>query len=199
MGRPHKPSSLTNRVPSHYARRPDVMPKVWYVVICNVNCEKRAELGLRQKGFVTYLPLLKKTVVLGRRKAKVSVERPLFTRYLFVSSLRREMPFYHLRSTNGVESIVRSDGLPIPIPGELIEEIMAREDKGEFDSTREPRDLKEVGLTIGQSTEVVSGPFQGVKATIRKLLPGWRAEVLIRMMGHDMPFRMGLADLKVVS
>lgn len=199
MSRQYKPSSLTHRIPSHYFRRPESLPKVWYVIVCNVNCEKRAQTGLQQKGFVTYLPVLTKTVTLGRRKAQKAVDRPLFTRYLFVGSLEREMPFYHLRSTNGVESIVRSDGLPMPIPGELIEDIMAREAAGEFDYTRQPRELKDVGLEKGQAMEVVSGPFQGVTAKIRQLLPGWRAEVLIRMMGHDMPFRMDLADLKPMA
>jgi transcription antitermination factor NusG len=191
----YSPSALTHRPPSTYQRK----PKLWYVIVCNINCEKRAELGLRQRGFLTYLPVLTKTVVHGRKKVERAVTRPLFARYLFVSTLEREMPFYHLRSTNGVESIVRNDGLPLSVPAEVVEEIMRREQTGEFDTTRQPTTLEEVGLTAGQAMQIVRGPFEGITATVRKLMPGRKAEIMIRILGSEQAVRMPLAELRPVA
>ena len=191
----YKPSSLTHRVPSSHHK-----PKLWYVIVCNINCEKRAELGLRQRGFVTYLPVLTKTVTHGRKKVERAVTRPLFARYLFVSSHEREMPFYHLRSTNGVESIVRDgEGFPMSVPGPVVEEIMRREQTGEFDATRQPKTLEEVGLSAGQEMQIIRGPFEGVSATVRKLMPGRNAEILIRLFGGEQAVRMPLAELRPVA
>jgi transcription antitermination factor NusG len=196
--RRYRASAATHILPDTISR-PAKKPKLWYVIQCNINCEKKAEFGLSEKGFVTYLPVLTKTVTHGRKKVERAVTRPLFARYLFVASHEREMPFYHLRSTNGVESIVRNDGIPLTVPADVVEDIMRREQTGEFDTTRQPKTLEEVGLTAGQEMQIIRGPFEGVSATVRKLMPGRNAEILIRLFGGEQAVRMPLAELRPVA
>lgn len=196
-----KPSARTHHVPGTYKRpKPDpTQPesKVWYAVICNPNCEGRAQAGLDERVFRTYLP--KRSVLVkagGVKKEKAVIERPLFPRYLFVASQTPAMPFYKLRGVDGIESIVRIDGQALAVPHKVIKAIMEREDAGEFDNSGEARTLADVGLTAGEEMRIKEGMFEGIKARIRAMMPNAQAEVLIHMFGRENVVNVDLAHLE---
>lgn len=212
-----KPSAQSHIPPATYRRaRPDpARPPSghWYAIICNVNAEKKAQRALGA-GFMTYLPVaVHKRKVGGRRSLEAIVERALFPRYLFVASREMAFRFYDLKGVNGVESIVRVDGLPMPIPHAVIGAIMAREvvgefvepgietkfDKDEIQHTSAYLTLEDVGLSTGSRAIVKRGLQEGFECIINALMPKNHAQVLIRMFGRDVPVNVPLADLEAVA
>ena len=89
----------------------------WVVVYTKPRAESWAEMNLRRQGFVTLLP---------RVRARDGFA-PLFPRYLFVGSGagQRDEP---LRSTRGVQYVVRCGDRPAHVPPQVIESVRARMD-----------------------------------------------------------------------
>jgi hypothetical protein len=57
-------------------------PFTWLIIRTNPTRERRAQIGLEQRGYLTYLPVLTKNRTHGRRTD--IVENPLFPGYIFV-------------------------------------------------------------------------------------------------------------------
>lgn len=200
-----KPSARTHTPPASYHRaKPDPSRPPsghWYAVICNVNAEKKAQRGL-QAAFMTYLPVtVRKQKCGGRRALEAIVERPLFPRYLFVASREPAFRFFDLSRVNGVESIVRCDGRPMPIPHAVIGSLMARDLVGEFVGPGIEADLtlEDVGLSTGANAVIKRGLSEGFECVIKALMPKAHASVMIRMFGREVEVQVPLADLEVVA
>ena len=221
-----KPSSLTHHVPATYKRRkPDTSRPpsgVWYAVICNVNAEKKVRSALGgnvcgeddaeqaaksvqkavQGQFMTYLPVrAMKQKVGGRRALEAVIERPLLPRYLFVASYSPAFPFFNLRGVTGVESIVRVDGRPMPIPHAVIKSLMMRDIEGEFvaKGIESEITLEDYGLSTGSSTKINEGIFEGLSCIVKALMPHAHAQVLVNIFGRITPVSVPIADLERVA
>lgn len=195
-----KPSARTHTPPKDYRRKkPDFNAppsRQWYAVICNVNAERKAQRAL-DGSFMTYLPVTAKLQAVGGQKGlKAVIERPLFPRYLFVASRSPAFRFFDLAGVNGVESIVRVEGRPMPIPHSVIEAIMRRDLAGEFVEAgiESKLTLKDVGLSTGEKITVLDGPFQGLSGIINALMPQAHARVMLNIFG-----RMTRADLPIAQ
>jgi transcription antitermination factor NusG len=184
---------------------PDMTPApagVWYAVITNPNCEHRAADALEEV-CRSYLPRTSAIVAGGGPKKQKRVsERALFPRYVFICSRKPGMfPFFALRSIRGVESIVRVDGYPMPIPDAVIGLIRSREKAGEFDQatpTPAKRTLADHGLSEGQRMRIRSGPFDGWVASIEGLSKaGSEARLIVELMGNAVKVRVPIAELEV--
>lgn len=209
MKREKKPSLRTYHVPNTYKRPVPVMDGppsgVWYALVCNINCERRAREGLesydRGTRFMTYMPVhsvLRKMG--GRRKVEQVIERPLFTRYLFVASKQAAFPFFALAKIDGVERVVKFDGRPIPIPNSIIEAIKQQDIAGAYDKSEAyPKTLADAGLVEGQQVEVRRGRLATLEAKVRALLPEGHAEVLINILGREFVQEVPLASLVRVA
>jgi transcription antitermination factor NusG len=187
---------------------PDMSPapgsNPWYAVITNPNCEHQAADNLQE----VCRPYFPRTASLvkggGPRKLQRVSERALFPRYVFVCNHKPGMfPFFALRGVRGVESIVRVDGYPMPIPESVIAAIREREEAGEFDfatPTPPKRTMADHGLTEGQQMRIKSGPFEGWLATIEGLAKaGSEARLVIEMLGQVVRARVPVADLDRVA
>lgn len=176
--------------------------KVWYAVIANVNAEHQCRDNLEEI-CRTYLPVTASIVKGGgRRQVERVSERALFPRYVLVANRRKGMfPFFLLRGVRGVESIVRCDGLPLPIKHEVVEAIMRRQAAGDFDKIKPKRlkTLEDAGYEEGQKVRSISGPFEGLPALIRRVVGGHRAEILISIFGRPTPAIVPLAELEKVA
>lgn len=114
-----------------------------------------------------YLPLLK------RRRVQ-----PLFPGYLFLRINCRSDEHLRSRSAPGVSYILSVDGVPIPVPDGLIEEIRRRVD-------RENRLGPAARFAPGDRVVVTSGPFRDVEAIFdRALTPQGRCLVLMAILGR---------------
>ena len=131
----------------------------WYALYTRARHEKRVDSWLRERGLESYLPLVPRLREWHDRK-KI-VEFPMFPSYVF-AHLSRESLTVALRSP-GVATVVRSDGRPVPVPSEEIENVRrfarALAESGE-DAVLKPL------VTAGQEVRVVSGPFEGVRGTV---------------------------------
>jgi transcriptional antiterminator RfaH len=151
----------------------------WYVVHTHPQAESRALLNLKRQGFDAYLPRCRKWRR-HARKAEV-VAGPLFPRYLF---LRLDIDVERWRpvlSTFGVGGLICRDGLPAPVPGGIIEAILAREDAGHFvDLTRQAE------IRPGDRVQVTAGPFADRIAVFAGLNEGQRVILLLDLLGRKL-------------
>lgn len=148
----------------------------WFVIVTNPNCERRAELELAALGYRTFVPKLKKWV--SHARVRKAVERPLLGRYMFVQVDFPRQSFSHIRSTNGIETILSNmDGEPASVPEQFVEGFLHRYMRGEWDFVRtEPVTfLNGLGkmeirnnpkYPIGARIKVVEGQFDDMLATI---------------------------------
>lgn len=162
----------------------------WFVVTCNVKCEKRAQLGLRRKGYATYLPTTKRWRVHARKK-EVS-ESALFPRYLFIG-LKPGQDLYAMRSVDGVEGVVRNDTIPVRIPPESLSRLLEREQADEFDYTK----LPELGPQYmpGDQVRLTAGAFTDVQGQVVSMLSKGRVEVLVSFMNQATRMKLSAKEL----
>ena len=149
----------------------------WYLVHTRPNGECKAEFNLAAQGFATFLPRIDKTVRHARRLK--TVRRPLFPRYLFVRFDTARDRWLSVCGTFGVARLFMQDGLPVAVPGGIVENLLAHSDAG---VTR-----LDVTLKQGQRVRILSGPFAELTATLARLDEGQRVGMLLEMMGTQIP------------
>ena len=162
---------------------------VWFVVYTNINCELRAKKGLDALGYTTFMPVMKKWI--RHARSRVAVERPLFTRYLFVALDPDRDGWFAIRTTHGVERVLARDGVPESVPAVAIEALMAAERAGRFDLTRAAPRLK-----AGDRVAVDGGAFGDFVAEVATADDGKRVEVLHRLFGRLTRMKVDLARVR---
>lgn len=132
----------------------------WFVVITNPRCLLRAQLDLDAAGYRTFTPKSRKWVTHAR--VKKAVEKPILSRYLFVEVDYPRQSFGEIRLCNGVETILSSLGVPIPVPRQFVEDMLSRYLKGEWD------EVGQEALPLGARVRIVEGECEDMLATITK-------------------------------
>jgi transcriptional antiterminator RfaH len=146
----------------------------WFVVCSRPHFEKRSLAHLRHQGFRCFLPLHEKTVRHARQFRVV--QAPLFPRYLFVRlDLERER-WRSVAGTVGVSNLIMEGERPKPIPGAIVEELMALADRSGLVAIA-PR------LEVGGAVRLVSGPFAGMVGELLALDDDGRVRVLMNVLG----------------
>ncbi len=125
--------------------------------------------------------------------------RPLFQGYLFVE-LHRGQGWVDILHTPGVRDLVRRAGdrdLPALLEPELIAEIYAKSEAGDFDE----RPIKGVTLRAkpGDSMRVTEGPFASFFAELREVDQRGRVQTLMRFFNRQVPANFHLHALEEVS
>lgn len=208
-GRKYSPSSLTHRVPSHLAKRaertvlldedkrivpPDIdasSPHPWHVAYTNIRCERRAYMGLTEKGITAYLPVRTKWVTHARVKRQV--EQALFPRYLFFR-LGADNSWFDLKGVDGIECVLRVDGAPAAISAGGLADLASAQRSGAFDETID----RAASMRVGEPVKIARGPLEGFLATVRSVLGAGRVEVVVDFMGMATPATVSLADVRAV-
>jgi transcriptional antiterminator RfaH len=130
----------------------DKSTHAWYLVQCKPRQNFRALENLERQGFTCFQPeiVLQKVV----RKELVDVREPLFPGYLFIRLDHVNDNWAPIRSTRGVNRIVRfNDGMPVAISDQLIEELRQRCQRGTINAF-EP----------GDRVTLTEGPFADIEA-----------------------------------
>lgn len=154
----------------------------WFAVYTNIRCERRAELGLKEAGYQTCYPVLKKWVRRpGGRKAPA--ERPLFARYIFVGVDLQRRDIEPIRNVDGVERIVSKDGTPYgapaSIPAAVVSDLRLAMLRGDFDYTAKRRPA--VTFAPGTHVRVAEGPFEGFVGKVKAADSDKRVEILLEL------------------
>ncbi len=161
----------------------------WFVVYTNINCEARAQKGLEAAGYTTFLPTLRKFIRHARQRR--AVDRPLFARYLFVGLDPSRDGWFAIRTTHGVESILGHEGMPEPVPSEIVARLRAAQIAGRFDLTR-PR----VRFQLGDRVAVDGGPFGEFVGEVATADDGKRVEILHNLFGRLTRMKIDVARVR---
>ena len=158
----------------------------WFLVHTLPKGEAKAELRLKAQGFRCYMPLFEKTV---RHARKLRTARaPLFPRYLFVILDLARDSWSPIRSTIGVSRLFTDQaGRPVAVPVGVVESLIERSD-GQV--TR-----LDTNLVRGQRVRILSGPFADFAGTLARLDGAGRVQVLLEMMGTEVPVTLSRSAL----
>lgn len=125
----------------------------WYLVHCKPQQDLRAEEHLNRQGFECFRPV--RAIERRRSGKRTVVMEPLFPRYLFIHLDSLHDNWYPIRSTRGVNHIVRFNEHPLSVGEEIIEEIRAR--LARFTAP-------EPSLQPGDRVQIVDGAFAELEA-----------------------------------
>jgi transcription elongation factor/antiterminator RfaH len=158
----------------------------WFLVHTLPKSEGKAELRLKAQGFRCYTPLFEKTTRHARKLR--TVRAPLFPRYLFVILDLTRDSWSPIRSTIGVSRLfTNQDGRPVSVPVGIVESLIERSD-GQV--TR-----LDIDLVRGQRVRILSGPFADFAGTLARLDAAGRVQVLLEMMGTEVPVTLSRSAL----
>ena len=134
----------------------------WYAVHTKSRHEYKANSGLAQKNFTTFLPEMEVWSKRKDRKKKIFI--PLFPGYLFVETLclDNETKLAILK-TSGVVRILgkKENSEPIPVPDDKINAIRRLvETKVEIFTIQFPK--------VGEPARIIDGPFAGLEGIVVK-------------------------------
>ena len=146
----------------------------WYLIHCKPREDDRALENLERQGFHCFRPVRQ----MERRRAgrKCTVAEPLFPRYLFIRLDSVHDNWYPIRSTRGVNQIVRFNEHPLPVRNEIIEGIRRRLAGG---------GLKEPYLKPGERVQITEGAFSQLEAIFLANDGDERVVLLLNIMQTD--------------
>lgn len=162
--------------------------RLWFACYTNPMAEDRAELGLKAKGFDTFLP--HETKIRVRRGRKIKTTTPVFPRYVFVAfDPALEEWCYPIKSTDGVEAVLENNQSPMQIPSTVIDRLRHAEANGVFDKGKTP--------LPGEKFRVVGGgPFDDLIGKVMSAPRAGRLRLLLTIMNRAVAVEFSLADLE---
>lgn len=127
------------------------------------------------------------TLVRSRRYR--SRTEPLFPRYLFCRMQIPSEQWVETRSLPGIAYALGADGVPTPVPTDVVETVRERVEM-------ENRGPARSRFLAGQQVRITRGPFQGLEAVFdRRLSPAGRSTVFIHLLSQIVPLQIDEYDL----
>lgn len=154
----------------------------WYLVHCKPRQDERAEEHLMRQGYACYRPrLARERLLRGRRQIVVE---SLFPGYLFIE-LHPEANWSPLRSTRGVNRLVRFGDYPLQVPSSLIASLQQR-------TQPESQPL----LQPGDRVRVVEGSFAELDAIFLSMDGEERVVLLMNLLNRGQRLSLPLASVR---
>ena len=151
----------------------------WYLVHTERNKEIHAFNAISAIELDCYCPKETHFARHGRRLERVTL--PLFRGYLFARFDVDRDPWPDINRSPAVKEIVSANEIPLRVPDRQVELISEAEQAGLYDATN--KDEAEP-FPPGAPVRIVDGPFLGRLATVHKLRPQQRIEVLFDILGQ---------------
>ena len=154
----------------------------WYLVFSKPRQERIAAEQLHQQGYEVYLPLYKKL----KRTAEgpLTVQEPMFPRYLFVRPGSPGQSVASVRSTRGVTTLVRFGFEPASVPEALIEMIKTME------AERNAADLHQMSsLRVGQRVKLERVAMSDMEGLVQSV-SSKRVQVLLEILGRPVSVQL---------
>ena len=150
---------------------------LWFCVRAKPKTERMTSRLLRtEAGLEVFCPFVR--FERARRSGRLWVTEAMFPGYLFarfcyVSQHRL------VRSIHGVTKIVGFGGEPTVVSDTIVRELRA--------SVKDEETVViESGVDVGEEVNVVSGPFQGVRAVVTRVMPAReRVAILLEVLGME--------------
>ena len=160
---------------------------VWLVIHTRARAEEEAAAQLENQGYEVFLPRIRERKRRNNRWQWVT--GPLFPRYLFVDVTLGEKDVTPIRSTIGVDNIVRFGQAMAQISEDVIAYLKTKQD-AEIGAQR-----VEARHQPGDVVEVLEGPFEGMQAVYQLKKGEDRALVLIKLLGRRSQVVVGEAAI----
>lgn len=157
----------------------------WYLIHCKPHQDERALEHLQRQGFECFRPV--RYVERYRQGRKYTAAEPLFPRYLFIHLDSSNDNWYPIRSTRGINSIVRFNEHPLPVRDEIIEEIRAR--------LRNPQ-RPDPYLTPGEAVRITEGAFAQLEGIFIANDDNERVLLLLNILHKDHQLSFPLRSVK---
>jgi len=165
-------------------------PLEWVALYCRPKCERKAAEAVRRKGLATYLPRRLDERRVRRTDRTRVLELPLFPRYLF-ARLNHHADLYRLHQVPEIEAVLSNNGSPLRIPSDAIEDLMAAQDMGLFDTFRQRGPIFEAG----EHVRIAEGPFANFPAVIASISTS-SARVVVSLFGSDAVAKIPIKALR---
>lgn len=162
--------------------------KKWCVVSTKPRQEMVALSNLENQGYQVYLPRI--SVQKRRRDKWRSVSEPLFPGYLFVQLNLGQDSVAPIRSTHGVQGLLRF-GAHIPSLDSSLIDWFKQHEQQQFEQPKTANDLFKPGAPV----TILTGPFAGLQAVYEMSASSERALLLITLLGGQTRFQCHLHDI----
>lgn len=164
----------------------------WYVVYTKPRQEAKAAQNLMNQGYEVYYPTcLVEKMVQGSLRI---LSEALFARYVFVRLNDQSDNFEPIRSTRGVQQLLRF-GLgthPVTVPDALIDDLQNRLAKNV--------PLRQL-FQAGDWVEIKAGPFRGLQGYFEEMAKHssgeQRAILLLEILGSQQRLALGVGQIQV--
>jgi transcriptional antiterminator RfaH len=157
----------------------------WYLIHCKPHQDGRAQEHLERQGFECFRPLRESP---RRRQGRsYTVREPLFPRYLFLRLNSVTDNWYPIRSTRGVNQIVRFDEHPLPVRDDIIETI-----RGRLAGPLAP----EPYFQPGQRVQITEGAFSQLEAIFIASSGDERVVLLLQIMQTEQKLEFPLHSIR---
>jgi transcriptional antiterminator RfaH len=163
----------------------DAQEPRWFLVHCKPREDGRALEHLERQGFECYRPA--REVERHRDGRKYTITEALFPRYLFVRLDCVQDNWYPIRSTRGVDRVVRFNDYPAPVPNGVIDAIRMRLNGS---SAREPY------LKPGERVQITEGAFSQVEAIFVAADGDERVILLLHILQKDQKLTFPLHSVR---
>jgi len=148
----------------------------WYLAYTKPRFESLAQVNMQQQGFDVYLPLYKKFK--KTEAGSVSVFEPMFPRYIFFRPSRAGQSIGTVKSTKGVNNLVRFGFEPAVLPDSMLELIRQLEL-----SRNEVSLLDASPFSAGQSVRLKHNALNNLQGLVQSV-GRKRIAVLLEIMGR---------------
>ncbi len=161
----------------------------WHVIHTKPKQEKRALENLQKQDFECFLPSCSIEKI---RRGRIAVSsEPLFPRYLFIN-LKQGTNWTPIRSTLGVQNLVKFGTEAAKVPDDLIETLRTMEDRIQ---NIEPERL----FSEGDKVQIISGPFAGLEGIYQMTDGETRAMVLIELLRKPAKGHFEITQLRKIG
>jgi Transcription antiterminator len=167
------------------------MAKRWYVAKLKPGGLAKAEVNLARQRFESAMPRLR----LSRRRGHRYEDqlKPLFPGYIFVSFDADRDRWQPINSTLGIAYLLTDErARPTPMPAKFVEALSARCEDGQVY-------VPAATLAVGDTVEVMTGPFTGLIGKIESLSEAGRVRLLLEVLGRATRAELPGASLDVVA
>ncbi len=154
----------------------------WYLAYTKPKQEQLAHDNLVQQDFSVYLPLYKKFK--KTEQGPVALFEPMFPRYIFFKPQSETQSLSVVRSTKGINNLVRFGFEPACLDDELLERIRRVE------QMRNEASLQEINnLRVGQKVILKNSALVGLEGIVQTV-SSKRVAVLLEILGRPTLVKM---------
>ena len=185
---PATPQTMSNRLIAPAFSTQSFAPSTlaWHLIHTKPRQEALALTNLSRQGFECYMPMLRLQKIRQRKTAIVA--EPMFPRYLFIrlDTSGTGQSWSPIRSTLGVNQLVRFGGQPAKVDGQLIDLIRSREQGTQAQAL----------FSAGDNVTVADGPFAGLEAIYQNTDAESRSMILLNILSKPVAMRIDTASLR---